>query len=272
MYAIVTDSTAYLTRSHAELLGVQVLPMSYSVGNLSLSEGLLDENGRFRELLAQNPKDVHTAQVSMSAFLSAFNELLRQDCDILCITISSRLSGTFGNALIAAKEMRTDRVAVVDSLSTAAGLRLLVEHASKLSRANVPLAEAVTQLEAMRADIGIALSVDDMEALRRSGRLGFVRQSVGTVLNIRPILHCINGTVVSAGTTRGMSGQIRELIRSIPKDAKHVEISYVYRRPVVDALHEAAAMAFPCPIVESGIGPVLAIHLGLSAIGVIWKR
>lgn len=272
MFTVVTDSTAYLTRRQAEALGVQVLPMSYNVAGMALSEGHLDESGRFRELIGKNTRDLHTSQVPMSAFLSAFNELLRKDGDILCITISSRLSGTFANALIAAREMRTERIAVVDSLSTAAGMRFLVEYAAGLSAAGVSLQDAVAQVERMRGGVGIALSVDDMEALRRSGRLGFVRQSVGTVLNIRPILLCKGGTVVSGGVTRGISGQIRELIRSIPPDATRIEISYVNRRPVIDALQEAARSAFRCPITESGIGPVLAIHLGLSAIGVIWSR
>lgn len=272
MFVIITDSTAYLTRREAQRLGVRVLPMSYSVGGMALSEGFLDENGRFRDLVTQNPRGTHTSQVTMGAFLGAFNEELRKGNDVLCLTISSRLSGTYANALIAAREMRADNIVVVDSLSTAAGLRFLVEHAAALSEAGASPQEAAEQLEAMRDGVGIALSVDDMEALRRSGRLGFVRQSVGTILNIRPILLCKNGTVVSNGVTRGMHGQITELVRCIPRDATRIELQYATHRPMVQTLENAVCDVFSCPIHTSAIGPVLAIHLGLSAVGVAWMR
>lgn len=272
MFTVVTDSTAYLTRKQAETLGVRVLPMSFSAGSMPLSEGYLDENGNFVRLLSQNWRDTHTSQVTMTTFLSTFNELLRKGHKILCLTISSRLSGTYGNALIAARELRSEDIVVVDTLSTAGAMRFLVEKACELSRQGATLQEAADQLEGMRDGLGIALSVDDMEALRRSGRLGFVRQSVGTILNIRPILLLQNGTLISSGTARGTNGQIAELVRSVPADAKRIEVHYINRRPAVEAVENALRDRFKLPIVSSGIGPVLTIHLGLSAIGVAWMR
>ena len=245
--------------------------MLYSAQNMPLSEGYLDENGRFCELIQKNPRSVHTSQVRMSAFMGAFNELLRKGTEsILCITISSRLSGTYSNALIAAREMNGAKIVVVDSQTTAAGIRFLVKKAAELSKAGVGIEEAADILEDMREQVGIVLSVDDMDALRRSGRLGLVRQSVGTILNIRPVLYCKHGTVVAGQQVRGQSGQISGLLKAIPDNATHIEILSVMEKPVLDLLEKAVRAKFSCTVHRSLIGPVLAIHIGLSAIGIAW--
>lgn len=269
MFAIVTDSSAYLTRQQAERLGVRVLPMLYSVSGRPFSEGYQDENGRYKELIAQK-KDLHTSQVPSASFLSAFNELLRRGVDVLCLTISSRLSGTYSSALMAAKALNTDRILVVDSLSVAGGLKFLVEKAAELSQQSCSLHQAADILEKMREQVGIVLSVDDMEALRRSGRLGFVRQSVGTMLNLRPILFCKHGTVISSGVARGTHAQHAALVDSVPPRAERIEVHYIANRLGAESLCQAIKKRLGFEVEKSEIGPVLAIHLGLHAIGISW--
>ncbi len=269
MFTVVTDSSVYMTRKEAENLGVRVLPMLYTVDGKPYSEGYLYENGRYAELIAQG-KSMHTSQVSPSSFLGAFNELSRHGQEVLCLTISSRLSGAYSGALMAAKQLGESRILVVDSLSTAGGLKLLVQKACELSREGRTLNEAADALEKAREKVGIALSVDNMEALRKSGRLGFVRQSVGTVLNLRPILYCKHGTVVSGGVVRGAHAQLAELERSVPGEAKRIVVHYVVNESAAQTLCQALRQKFACPVSIAEVGPVLAIHLGLGAIGVAW--
>lgn len=269
MFTVVTDSSVYMTRREAERLGVRVLPLLYSVDGKPYAEGFSNENGRYRELIAQG-RDMHTAQVSPSSFLGAFNEILRRGNEVLCLTMSSRLSGVFRSALMAAKELDAMRIMVVDSLSTAGGLAFLVRKACTLSRENNSLNQAADELEKLREQVGIVFSVDNMEALRKSGRLGFVRQSIGTVLNLRPILFCKHGTVVSGGVVRGAHAQLAELVRSIPQEAKHIIVHYITNQSAAQTLCEMVRKKFSCPVSISEVGPVLAIHLGLGAIGVAW--
>lgn len=272
MFAIVTDSTVYLTRSEAEALGARlcVLPMTYDVSGMAFSEGFLDENGRFAELVERNIAHMHTAQVPVSAFSGAFHDAVLAGMEVLCVTMSSRLSGTYANALLAAREMGGDRIRVVDSLSTAAGMRFLVEEACALSREGIPLAEAAARLEDMRGRIGTALSVDDMDALQRSGRLGSVRLSTSTILNVRPVLRLIEGAVVSDGIARGAQAQIEALVSRIPRNAKQIIVQYILHRPIAMALAKAVRDAFACPVRLCGIGPVVAVHVGVGMIGVAW--
>ncbi len=108
-----------------------------------------------------------------------FQELVGQGFEVLCIVISSRLSGTFSSACAAAREVAPEHIHVLDSLSTAGGMYLLVEHARRLAECGLSLSQVAAVLESRRQGIHTAFSVDDMEALRRSGRIGLVRRSFG---------------------------------------------------------------------------------------------
>lgn len=269
MFAIVTDSGVYFTRQQAERLGIHVLPMLYSVNGRSFTEGYTDENGRYKERIAQQ-KDLHTAQVPSASFLNTFRELLQGGSEVLCVTMSSRLSGTYSSAVMAAKELNTDRILVVDSQAVSGSLQFMMEKAAELSRQNYSLQEAAEALKKMRDQVGTVFSVDDMEALRRSGRLGFVRQSVGTMLNLRPILFLRDGTVVSSGVVRGAHAQRAALLNSVPDCAIRIKVLYIEKQAEAQVLQEALQGRTDREIEIGEVGPVLAIHLGLHAIGIAW--
>lgn len=271
MIAIVTDSTAYLTKKEAKALGVRMVPMTYTVSGLPFNESFVDQNGNYERMIFRNLQRCTTAQAPISAFMSVFEELLRHNYEVFCIVMSSRLSGTYSSASIAAKEVDKDKIIVVDSLTTAGGLAMLVKKARKLADEGCSLQEITRVIEESRSKIGIAFSVDDMDALRRSGRLGIVRQSVGTILNIRPILLCEDGAVISHGVARGRSEQVRELIARIPHNVKRVIVHHLGEKVNIDGLIAAVKKRFPSiKINQCKLGPVLGIHLGPGVIGVSW--
>ena len=104
MIVLVTDSTAYISAAEAAALGVMVLPMTYSVdAQAPVNERYVDDNGDFERLIRENPTTLRTSQVSFVRFQSAFEELRAAGHQILCMTISSLLSGTYGNAFNAAR-------------------------------------------------------------------------------------------------------------------------------------------------------------------------
>jgi DegV family protein with EDD domain len=107
---------------------------------------------------------------------------------VLCIVISSRLSGAWSSAVTAAREVGSSKVAVIDSLSTAGGLYYQVVRARELADRGLSHAELADRCTEMRQSSGVAFSVENMSALRRSHRLGPLNQSVNTILNCRPVL------------------------------------------------------------------------------------
>ena len=237
MIAIVTDSTAYLTHEEAVALGVVVVPMSYSFSdNQSFNEGCIEADTRAEQEVAEHIDTVHTSQASLNGFINTFKRLKSAGYEILCLTISSRLSGTYANAVLAAKEVGKQRIEVVDSLTTCSGLYLLIREAR------------------MRI---------------RSGRLGNVRMSVSTMLNIKPILEIRDGVVVSAGLARGRLDQANKLC-NFCKDAKGLLL-------VDNFLGAEAAEKLPIKLAREDreierrrIGPVLGAHLGRGCVGVAY--
>ena len=268
MIAIVTDSTAYITHDEAAELGVVIVPMSYSFSDgQSFSEGCIEADSSAEQLVAAHIEDVHTSQASFAAFYAAFDRLRRAGYEILCLTMSSRLSGTYANAVLAARELGGKHIIVVDSLSTCAGLYLLIREAHRRICAGEKLSAIARQLDRLRHQVRLYFSVDDMAPLRRSGRLGNVRMSVSTMLNIRPMLEVREGAVVSAGISRGRVDQANKLC-GFCRQAKGLI--------VVDSfLGDEAAMQLPGRLAGEGreierrrTGPVLGAHLGRGCVGV----
>ena len=271
MITIVVDSTCYLTRREAERLGAVMAPMTYSIAGRSYyTENYEGENGEFAQLLARNPEKLHTSQVTMSTFMSVFEDVLAAGNQALCLTISSRLSGTYGNAVMAARELDSQNVTVVDSMTTAAGLYLMVREARRMIREGCDLRRVALRLKDLRARVRTAFSVDDIAPLRRSGRLGGVKMSISSILNIKPILRCYDGCVVAAGTARGRHEQLRALLREMcPSEDGSVVVQHFLAEDTARATMDMLR-ADGYAVTLRGIGPVLGIHLGKGTVGISW--
>ena len=270
MIAIVADSTVCATRDQARAMGLTVVPTGFTAGAQAYTERFMDDRGpeETRELTLQ--PDCKTSHAPVSAFQQAFEGLLAQGFDVLCLTISSRLSGAYSSASVAARE--TDgRIAVVDSQTTCGGLWLLCKAARGLADAGLGLSDLAGRVKELRPKAGIVFSVENMDALRRSGRLGVIPQSVGTLLNIRPILQCQNGSVASVGVARGLQDRVRQMLRRIPEKPVALMLHYLLPASTSEALRQAIEQKFEgVPLYTAIGGPVLGIHLGVGTIGVSW--
>ncbi len=270
MIAIVTDSSAHLFREEAEAMGVTVVPMTYSLsGQQTYHEGYMDENGDFEHLVDDNMERLRTSQASYAAFMGVFMELLESGADVLCLTISSRLSGTFGNASMAARDLAPERVQVVDSLTTSGGLYLMVREARSLLDGGATLSETAAALNALKDCVRITFTVDDIAPLRRSGRLGGVRLSISTILNIRPVLKCVDGSIIATGVVRGRGDQMKTLTDSLPKDPCDCLVEGFLADEQMEQL-KARVESKGHRAEERPVGPVLGIHLGRGCLGVSW--
>jgi len=268
MITIVTDSSSYFKKSEARDLGIKVIPINYSVNGNEYSESFSDQNGDYENLLKGSGKYT-TSHPNLSAFLSCFEEELQKNNEVLCITISSRLSGAYGTAYTAAKQIENKNIAVFDSQFTAGGLYLLIKETKKLIEKGLTLQAILKKIPAVRERITIAFSVDDMAPLRKSGRIGFVRMSIGTFLNIKPILLCKDGAVVSDGIARGNTEIIKRLVEKITSNTQEVVISYIGDNRLASNLYHVIKDTFSHgSITLQKIGPVLGIHLGLKVIAV----
>jgi len=255
-----------MKKADAEALGVTVVPLNYTVNGQKYTESYSDHNGDFQPLLTRGA-NCGTSQPNMGVFLGCFEEERRKGNQVLCITISSRWSGTYGAAYAAAKTIGDKNIAVFDSRLTAGGLYLLIKEANALVAKGVALSSILRMLPEIRDKISIIFSVSDMAPLRKSGRIGFVRMNVGTILNIKPILQCRDGAVVSDGTARGNTEAMKRLMAKVTDTTREAVVSYVGENQSASTLYHTIKEARPnLPVALQKIGPVLGIHLGLKVL------
>lgn len=268
MITIVTDSSSYFKKEEAQALGIRIVPMGYVINGRGYSESYADLNGDFENLLKSNGS-FSTSHPNLSAFLSCFEEELAKGNEILCITISSRLSGAYSTAYNAAKQTGSERIMVFDSYLVAGGLYLLIKKAQQLISSGLTLNEIMNKLQEVRDRISIAFSVDDMTPLRKSGRIGLVRMSVETILNKKPILLLKEGTVISNSIARGNNDIIRKLTQKVTADAGELVVNYIGNGRLAANLYGVLKDICPnAPISLQKMGPVLGIHLGLNVVAV----
>ncbi|NLW20966.1 MAG: DegV family EDD domain-containing protein [Clostridiales bacterium] len=267
MIYLVTDSTACITRQEALDLRCVMVPMHYILdGKQAFQEGFIEDSTAIKE--RQRLHEFSTAQAPTSAFVEVFSQLKEQGHQALCLTISSRLSGTFSNALKAAEEVGGDFL-VVDSRTTAGAMYLLLRQARQMLDSGLGLQECFDRLLQLRRQTYTIFTIQDMDPLRRSGRLGYMRSSVSTLLNLRPLLTLQDGSVVSHSLARGKQDQLRQMVLGLHGKPREVIVQHCG--------DEEAAEALAQKLVEKGIqvmrrqiGIVLAIHLGLPILSTAW--
>jgi len=265
---IITDSTIYIKKNDADELKVKIVPINYVVNEKLFYESFSDDNENFEELINSNNR-ISTSQPNPAAFVNMFEEELALGNEILCITISSRLSGTYNSASMAANQIDGGNVYVFDSHLTAGVLYLLVRKAKKMIDNGEKIIDIITKLTEIRENISIIFSVDDMKPLRNSGRIGFVRMSVGTILNIKPILLCKDGIVVADSVAHGTNEAIKKLVDKIPSNATEVIVNYISNNRVASNLYNVIKSKYPQMKTNlSKMGPVLGVHLGLQVVAV----
>ena len=274
MIAIMVDSAAGISRQEAEELGATYVPMTYTFGQKQFAERYLGENGRFEPFISRGDMQRKTSQASLSAFIRAYEKQMAKGRQVLCITISSRLSGTYANAVMAAQEVNADMIKVLDSRNCAGGIYFLIVRAKQLIRERKSLDEILETLMAERNQIHNVFTVNDMTNLRNSGRLGVVRQSVSTILNLRPILYLQQGSIYSDGTARGSQDQMKKLVESVDPKVRFVVIHSHTENPNLPQLQAMlrARLGDRLELRVVSLGPVLTIHLGLTYLGVCWME
>jgi len=288
MITIVSDSSINLTKKEAEAMGVQIVPMTYTVAGRTYAEHFIPEDASLDKLIMS--EDAATSQPVLSGFAAKFRELFSLGHkQILCLVISSRLSGAYSSAVLAAKEVMDEAAAqspapaknrdseavqirVVDTRSVAGGIRFLAEQARALVKEGKPLEQIAKTLERERDKSGHVISVEKMDRLRKSGRLGFVRQAIGSLLNIRPILLLQDGALISHTNAKGSRQQIEKMVEAIPAAAQKIIVHYLGDFKAAEALAAAVSQKFPriAPPAITRVGPVIGIHLGPTCISAVW--
>lgn len=209
---ILVDSTADLLPEVRQR--VAVLPLTIHFGTKEYLDGVTISGQEFYEKLVESDEIPTTSQPSPYAFESKFRELTEHGDQVIAITISSQLSGTYQSAKIAAEEY-PEQVWVLDSNSVAIGTGILVEYALRLVDAGMDVKEIWEQLERVKSKIHVLAMLDTLEYLKRGGRISKAVALAGSMLSIKPVISLDDGVITVRGKARGSRQANNLLVKEI---------------------------------------------------------
>ena len=275
MIKIVTDSTAYLPETIVREHDIQVVPLCVHFGDTVYKEGVDLSNAEFYAKLKDAPELPTTSQPSAGEFHEVFEPLVSAGHEILVLTISGKLSGTWNSAKAAQAMLPGAPISVVDSLFTSAGLQLMVEAAISAVGDGASREEIVEQTEAIRASMQLLFVVDTLEYLAKGGRIGNARAFMGTMLKIKPILYLRDGAIEPLEQVRSKRKAVARMLDLIEESTDGNGSSA--KIGITDALVPEEAEKIKKQIMDrlgcqepflSSIGPVIGTHTGPGTVGV----
>lgn len=269
---IITDSTSYLSKEYALERDISVIPLSYTFENETYKEGFPGEFDEFFKRLSESKDFPITSQPSTGDFLKEYEEALNKYDEIIVLTLSSKLSGTYNSAMLARTMSEESRITVVDSGQAASNLRLLVEEAVDMIEDGKSRDEIINRVAEMEKGMAIYFTVGTLEYLKRGGRLSAVSTVIGSVLNIKPIIALQNGELELLEKTRGKNRAVKKMLGLIPSNINQISICHILNYDEALSLKSKLIEIFPKAVVTiDEIGPVVGAHLGPETIGVCYS-
>ncbi len=282
-YVIMTDSCCDLTDQMARDLELEVLPLTMHMDGQDYPNDLAGtaiSNQEFYKRIRAG-KLATTSAVNVGQFQDAMRRVLESGRDIVCVCFSSALSTTYQSAVIAAEDLRAEfpeaEIHVVDSLSASLGQGLLLYLAVEQKRKGLTAAELAKWVEDNRLTVCHWFTVDDLNFLKRGGRVSATTALLGTMLSIKPIMHTSDeGKLVPVSKARGRKAAIAALLDKIEALSVHPEKQTMFICHA-DCEEDAKAVAqtiqdrFGTPTVHINyIGPVIGSHTGPNTMGIFF--
>ena len=279
--AVVTDSHSSISPAEASMLGVFVLPMPFDVDGQDYFEGVNLTRERFFAYQRAGAV-IGTSQPAPAAVMEMWDKVLAEYETLLYMPISSGLSSSCQTAIAyAEEEPYAGRVFVVDNGRVGSPMHQSVLDALDLIKAGYSPAEIKKALEANRNEVVIYLAVETLEYLKRGGRISASAAAVGSLLNIKPILHLATGKLESYKKARGMNKACETMLEAIRSDLA-IRFQEAHSRGDVRLLAAGSADkattakwlkqigdAFPgMPILYDDLSMGVSCHTGEGALGV----
>ena len=278
-FKIITDSTCDLTQELVDELDVDVIPMDFIIGTDTYKDYPDDRSispHDFYERISEGEVST-TNQISMATFTETFESYLKAGTDVLYLGFSSALSGTYNNSVIVARELAQKypgrKIRTVDSLCAAFGEGLLVWSAVQKKREGAAIDEVAEWAEQNRLHLHHWFTADDLNHLKRGGRISATAALMGTMLGIKPVMHVDGkGGLTLIDKVRGRRQALEDMVKHMELTGENLKdqtifISHGDYQEGADYLQKLIEEKFGCTQFRTApIGPVIGAHLGTGAI------
>lgn len=271
MIRLLVDSASDLSGDY----GVYVVPLRVEINGKVYKDGVDIDRDTFYELLMSSSRFPKTSQPSPQDFVDIFKEVKESGDTLLCILLSSGLSGTYQSALLAKNIVDYPNIYLVDSLSASYGIKILVDEAKREIADGKAIEEIVDNLEELKGRIRIYASVENLDYLCKGGRLSATAAAIGNVAKLKPII-TVNGEgkVEVAAKRLGLIktiGYFETVLYSSALDKEHVPyLLYSYGQNNMLKLKEKLLhLGLRFDEIKQ-IGSTIGSHIGPEAFGLIY--
>lgn len=274
---IVTDSTADIPATLAEQYGIRIIPLSLFFGEETFEDGVDIQADEFYRRLVSVSVLPTTSQPAPAKFAEAYESIHEQypDASIVSIHLSSGLSGTYQSALIGKSMIdQDDHITILDSKSASYGFGMAVVHAARLAEQGKTVNEIIDGVEHILKSRSLYFIVDDLENLRKGGRIGRASAVLGTLLNVKPILSIDEqGQIYAVEKVRGQKKAMARIVEMMRQELKVDKINLALghtadpqsTEPLLGLFKEHYKIG---ELVLPDIGSVVGSHTGARTLGI----
>ena len=277
MVRIVTDSAADFSPAELEQKNIICIPLKVLFGGEEYEENINLSKDQFYEKLLVSEGFPKTSQAAPAVLAGLFEDAKAAGDEIIYVTLSSALSGTWQSAMFIKEDMGYDKAFVVDSRNATGGQRMLVEHAVRLRDQGKCAAEIVDEVEALRERIVLYACINTLEYLYRGGRISHLSYALGTLAQIKPIIHVdhmgrVDIPAKAMGMRKGMEHLCKQADAKNPDPDFPLYVMYTNDRSVAETLAvrlaEHGQAVHPDNIIQ--VGAAIGSHIGPSACGLVY--
>ncbi len=277
MIRFVIDSTAAAPQEFLQKHRIREVPLRLLFGTREFRDRVDIQPDEFFDMLEKADKLPTTSQPPISDFADVYKEILDEGDEIVVLTISSKLSGTYQSALDAADMFPDAPITVIDSLTTSAGMIFQAQEGLKAAEAGGSREEIARVIQGTIPRLRVYFLVDTLKYLQKGGRIGGGARFLGTLLNIKPMLQIQDGVVEAMEKARSKKRGLRRMSEIVLEDLKGFPDAptpiVIHGRVPKEAkafagmLQESLGGEYPMII---NISPVIGVHVGPGVIGVAY--
>lgn len=274
--AVMTDSTSYIPAKIREELNIHMVPLSVVFGEESYREEIDITSEEFYKKLKENKALPTTSQPSIGYVTNKLEQLAEDYDAVISVHLSSGISGTYQTLVSAGEMVEGIDLYAYDSEASCLVQAFYVYEIVEMIKQNKTPEEIIARLDEMKKTMHAYFMVDDLTNLMRGGRLSNAQAIVGSLLQVKPILHFVDKLIVpfeKIRTRKKAINRIMSLLEEKAATGKDLKVSFVHANNESAALELEAVFKEKYPNIETSItyfGPVIGTHLGEGAVGLAW--
>jgi len=276
--AIVTDSTAYIPEQIREKYDIHMIPLSVNFENETYQEEVEITSEQFFEKMRGQQQLPTTSQPPVGKFVELFETLSKEYDAVISIHLSSGISGTYNGAATAGDMVENIEVYAYDSEISCMVQGFYALEAADMAREGANPKDILARMDEMKETINAYFMVDDLSNLQKGGRLSGAQALIGSLLQVKPILHFEDKVIVpfeKVRTRKKALNRVFELLDEVASQNEKMRVVVIHANRPEEAEKMQQELSAKYPNIEcmiSYFGPVIGTHLGEGAVGIGWYK